>query len=241
MPILTPLFDAPPGHQMPMMPTLSHLPLAGLTILTVEDSRFASEALRLLCNRSGARLRRAETIGAARQHLRTYRPDVVIVDLGLPDGSGLDLIADLALESRFAGTVLASSGDPTGRAAALAAGALGFLEKPLESLSEFQAMILEAQQQSAPFAAAPAKSPIAPDRQALRDDLARAADLIAENQGADPGYIADFVRGLARSSHDPALERAARAARSASPGADRLTALQRAVSDRLSGPICPFS
>jgi DNA-binding NarL/FixJ family response regulator len=241
MPILTPLFDAPPGRQMPVMPTLSHLPLAGLTILAVEDSRFASEALRLLCNRSGARLRRAETMGSARQHLRTYRPDVVIVDLGLPDGSGLDLIADLALEGGFSGTVLATSGDPSGKGAALGAGALGFLEKPLESLTEFQATILELRRQRPPLAAPAAKSRITPDRQALRDDLARAADLIAEDQGTDPRYIADFVRGLARSSHDPALEHAARAARTAPPGAERLTALQRALSDRLSGPACPFS
>ena len=50
------------------------LPLQGITVLAVEDSRFACDALRLLCQRSGARLRRAETLEAARAHLGSTVP-----------------------------------------------------------------------------------------------------------------------------------------------------------------------
>ena len=82
-------------------------PLLGLTVLIVEDSRYASEAMRLLCLRSGARIRRADSLRAARRHLQVYRPAAIIVDLGLPDGSGLDLIAELDAASPRVAALLA--------------------------------------------------------------------------------------------------------------------------------------
>ena len=108
--------------------------MTGLTVLVVEDSRFASEAMRLLCLRSGARIRRADCLRSAHRHLQTYRPAVVIVDLGLPDGSGADLIAELVAQPGRSTVVLGTSGDAAGEAVARAAGADGFLAKPVESL-----------------------------------------------------------------------------------------------------------
>ncbi len=119
-------------------------PLLGLTILVVEDSRYASEAMRLLCLRSGARIRRADCIASAERHLNVYRPSVGIVDLGLPDGSGLEIIERMDGMQPRVPIILGTSGAEADQAGAecLAAGADGFLPKPIESVGAFQAAIL---------------------------------------------------------------------------------------------------
>lgn len=222
----------------------SRLPLDGVVLLGVEDSRFAADALRLLCQRSGCKLRRAETLQAARAHLRAYRPDAIVVDLGLPDGSGLTLIRDLAQPGGCAPPILATSGDPDLEAAALAAGAGAFLAKPLSNLPDFQRVLAglmpdrpaaatdPSETRSAPDLPAPAL--FAPDPLALRDDLIHAAELTAWLAAEDrpdlevTGYLAAFVAGLARISDDPALATAA-----AASGPAALSRLADLLQDRI--------
>lgn len=216
------------------------LPLEGITVLAVEDSRFASEALRLLCQRSGARLRRAETLLAARAHLRVYRPDVVIVDLGLPDGRGEDLIDELARAGPGGPAVLGSSGDPAGGDVARAAGAAGYLEKPLESLAGFQrALLRHLPERAAAPSTGTAESRLCPDLLALQDDLCRAADLARSGGPGTADYVTGFVSGLARSSHDPALGLAAEAARRDPARMDRLLHLMRQRRETAAQPFGP--
>ena len=194
--------------------TLPGRPLTGLTVLVVEDSRFASEAVRLLCLRSGARIRRADCLRSATRHLQTYRPTVVIVDMGLPDGNGGELIARIHAAEPRVPVILGLSGDPDNEAAAMAAGADGFLSKPVESLAAFQQTILAAlPRESQPLG--PRLLPddvILPDSAALRDDLAHVAEVLSTAQDTTAiEYIARFLAGVARSAHDRPLEDAATA------------------------------
>lgn len=196
---------------VPRAPKDPQYPLWGRTLLLVEDSRFASDALRLMCLRSGGRLRRAETMAAARVHLRLYLPDVVLIDLGLPDGRGEVLIRDLA-RTPMRPALLGLSGDPAARPAALTAGADGFLEKPVAGLQVFQAAVLRLIGGAAPVAAPGAELPL-PDPLALQDDLAHAGALLARApEGADLAYVAGFLLGVARASGDCDLALAAAAA-----------------------------
>ena len=51
-------------------------PLLGLTVLLVEDSRFSSEAVRLMCLKSGARIRRGRA--------ESSRPSSFVMAPGMP-------------------------------------------------------------------------------------------------------------------------------------------------------------
>lgn len=219
-------------------PPTAERPLIGRTVLVVEDSRYVCDALRLMCQRSGARLRRADTLAAARRHLRTYRPSVVIVDLGLPDGSGLSLIRDLAQAEPKVDVLLGLSGDDTLSAKALDAGADGFLGKPLGSLTAFQSAILVHLPADAqpPGPRTVVTDGVAPDRMALRDDLQQAAQLLSGEDDRQ-AYAEGFLDSLAKCTEDRALSRAVaevRAARDRGKSAtDELRRLATLVGDRL--------
>jgi CheY-like chemotaxis protein len=214
-------------------------PLMGLTILAVEDSRFACEALRLLAMRSGARLRRADCLASARRHLAVYRPGVALVDLGLPDGSGVDLIAEIARSTVARPIVLAISGDAGREDEAMQAGADGFLEKPVASLGAFQeAILVHMPGDSRPAGPRPVESgEVRPDTFALKDDLAHAAEGLASG-ALDDGYAAQFVTSVARAARDaPLAEAAQRLAETRAGGRaaeDARGNLARAVQERLS-------
>lgn len=228
---------------MPVLdsPILPHRPLdgalRGLTLLAVEDSRYAGEALRLTAQRSGARLRRAESLASAARHLKLYRPDLVLVDIGLPDGSGLELIAQIAARADKPPPVIAMSGDAAARGAAMAAGAAQFFEKPLPGLARFQREVLRLLPGTR--GAPGADLPIRPDGLALSEDLARAAELL--ESGGEEGerrYLALFLAGVARHSRDLPLGSAAEAYGARETGAAQT--LARLLRHRLAERRLPF-
>jgi DNA-binding NarL/FixJ family response regulator len=196
--------------------------LFAVTILLVEDSRSASEAIRLYAAESGARVRRADSLHAASRHLAIYRPAVVVVDLGLPDGDGLALIRQLAAASAPIQAIVAMSGHERSawQAEAIAAGAAGCLEKPIASLRAFQECIL-AVLPDAETRRRPDERELAPEgrasvQAAFEEDLRRARSLLAEamptGDGETVAYCAQFVGSVGEMLGDPELTRAARVA-----------------------------
>ncbi|PSL21948.1 response regulator [Shimia abyssi] len=230
--------DRSPFH--PMTAPTAQRPLLGMTILVVEDSRFACEALRLMCLRSGARIRHADCLASARRHLQIYRPTVAIIDLGLPDGSGIDLIKELAQAAPRVDVILGMSGDDFADTAVDAAGADGFLAKPIASLAGFQQAILRhlppERRPTGPRIVNDER--ISPDPVAYRDDLVHAADALQEDSEENTiDYVTQFLGGIARSAQDTSLlhvvEAISRARRAGEMPISEVARLNGMVRDRI--------
>lgn len=189
-------------------PPTAERPLLGQTVLVVEDSRFASDAVRLLCLRSGARIRRADSLRAAARHLRTYSPSILIVDLGLPDGSGLELIEELDARSPRVPVILATSGEDDLASEAMKNGADGFLTKPLVNIAHFQESILSllpSDVRPKGLRTVPTDD-VDPDRIAYRDDLAHVVELLGEEANTRVlDYASRFLRGVAMTAGDTVM------------------------------------
>lgn len=114
-------------------------PAAGRVLVVEDDEGLQALMVRAL-EQDGHRVRGAATVAAARQALNAGEIDIVVLDLGLPDADGLDLLA--ALRARVELAVLVVSGrDSLGdRVLGLNTGADDYLTKPV-AVAELQARV----------------------------------------------------------------------------------------------------
>ena len=98
-------------------------------VLVIEDDPQIRRFLRLALDGEGCVVQEASRldVGVAASRLG---PDLVLLDLGLPDGDGLDFIAPFRTRSRAPVIVLSARGQETDKVAALDAGADDYLVKP---------------------------------------------------------------------------------------------------------------
>jgi len=101
-----------------------------IAILIVEDDPPIRRLLRTTLGAHDYRTHEAATGGEALSALRHHRPDLVLLDLGLPDIDGLVLIARIRAISPVPIVVLSSRGDEAAKVAALDAGADDYVTKP---------------------------------------------------------------------------------------------------------------
>jgi two-component system, OmpR family, KDP operon response regulator KdpE len=151
----------------------------GPLVLVVEDEPQMRRFLRTALEVQEFRVFEAETAKEALVAITTRNPEIILLDLGLPDGDGIDVTRQIREWSRVPIIVISARGREDDKVAALDAGADDYLTKPF-GVNELLARIRVAQRHAVQ-AAGQADTP-ALDVGALHIDLVRREVRVAERE-----------------------------------------------------------
>lgn len=101
-----------------------------MRVLVVEDEAAIRRFVRLALEAEGLEVHEAESLRRGLVEAGTRRPDLIVLDLGLPDGDGVDLIRDLRTWSETPVIVLSARVAEEQKIIALDSGADDYLVKP---------------------------------------------------------------------------------------------------------------
>ncbi len=160
---------------------MSHSPLPGQgkTVLILDDDRVIRKLVEAALTPYGYRIRFAGDIAGGKRVVMDEPPELVLLDLDLPDGSGLEFCRILR-SLGFEGLVVAISsyGQLKTRASAFVAGVDDFIQKPIEPAALFE-QVKQAFEFESKLAAARAEPPkagsegdekVAPTLLSIEDD-----------------------------------------------------------------------
>ena len=128
------------------------------TILLVEDERSIVEPLAAALDREGFRTETAGTVAEALAKAGEVDPDLVLLDLMLPDGSGYEVCRELRTRSSVPIVMLTARGDEADRIVGLELGADDYVVKPFsarEVAARIRAVLRRADAEPARAAPAP--------------------------------------------------------------------------------------
>ncbi|MBP7580890.1 MAG: two-component system response regulator KdpE [Vogesella sp.] len=110
------------------------------SILVIEDEAVIRRFVKAALEEDGHRVYEADSVARGLIEAGTRKPDLVVLDLGLPDGDGVALLLDLRSWSSVPVIVLSARVDEGDKIAALDAGADDYLTKPFGT-GELQARV----------------------------------------------------------------------------------------------------
>lgn len=130
-----PVYKGAPAQTEPVPSSagaLANAAPSGLHILLVEDHEPTRATLKKLLERRRHRVTAAEDLATARELAAADRFDLLLSDLGLPDGDGADLMRELAARSGLPGIALSGFGMDEDLRRSASAGFFAHLVKPVD-------------------------------------------------------------------------------------------------------------
>ncbi len=193
-------------------------------ILLVEDERLLRWSLCRRLEKNGHRVHQAASLAEAAEHLRSHQPDLLLLDLRLPDGHGLDFFQ--ANRDRLEGAavlVMTAVGEVEDAVRAMKLGARDFLTKPIEHEALVELVDRSLDQRSTELEAAGSRSArerrleveVIAHSEAFRRTLEIAADvarsdvrtvLVQGESGTGKNLLARHLHATSRRHARPILE-----------------------------------
>ncbi len=137
------------------------------TLLVIEDEPAILRFLRPSLEGTGWRVLEAATGRAGQDLAATKKPDVILLDLGLPDGDGLDVLKTLRQWTSVPIIIISARGHEKDKIAGLDAGADDYLTKPF-GIAELMARLRVALRHAS---SRPEDAPPVYEREGLKVDL----------------------------------------------------------------------
>ncbi|MCW2695255.1 MAG: two component transcriptional regulator, winged helix family [Modestobacter sp.] len=131
--------------------------MPGQSVLVVEDTDEIRELVVTVLRRAGMDVREAATGAACLEEVRRDAPDVVVLDLGLPDADGTEVCRQLRAETDCYVLMLTARAEEVDLLIGLAVGADGYMAKPFsprELVARVQTMLRRPRTPSVPAAPA---------------------------------------------------------------------------------------
>ena len=159
-------------------------------MLVVEDTDEIRELVTTVLRRAGFDVREAISGAAALAEVRRDAPDLIVLDLGLPDADGTEVCRQIRAETQCYVLMLTARAEEVDLLIGLAVGADGYMAKPFsprELTARIQAML------RFPRAAQPVESAAAPAEESVR----RLAELEVDEESREvrvDGEIVDLTR-----------------------------------------------
>ena len=117
-------------------------------MLVIDDEESLTEFLTLLLTEEGYEVTTAGSVGAARDRLAESDPDLVLCDIMMPDGNGLDLLREIKAANPHVAVIMMTAYSSTQSAIeAMRAGAYDYISKPFD-VDELKVMVEKALERS---------------------------------------------------------------------------------------------